>query len=76
MAILAFHDTDTKFHFGFNNCHPVRLRKLLGNLKASEYRLTSIGEYLRHSDEKKSVGLSFDDGFESFYRFALPLLMV
>lgn len=75
MAILAFHDTDTKFHFGLNNYHPARLKKLLSNLKASGYRLTSLDEYSRRPDEKTLVGLSFDDGFESFYRFALPLLM-
>ncbi|UCD94103.1 MAG: polysaccharide deacetylase family protein [Candidatus Zixiibacteriota bacterium] len=74
MAILAFHDTDTRFHFGLNNYHPARLKRLLSNLKASGYRPVSLDNYISRPDEKTLVGLSFDDGFESFYRFALPLL--
>jgi peptidoglycan/xylan/chitin deacetylase (PgdA/CDA1 family) len=75
MAVLAFHDTDTKFHFSLNNYHPARLKRLLSNLKDAGYCPVSLDRYLRQPDNAVLVGLSFDDGFESFYRLAMPPLI-
>ncbi|MEW5925041.1 MAG: polysaccharide deacetylase family protein [Candidatus Zixiibacteriota bacterium] len=74
MAILTFHNTDTSRQIGFNNYHPNRLRRILEGLLEAGYELLSMDEYLGNRDNRKNICLSFDDGYESFFNYAFPVL--
>ncbi|HDL03558.1 MAG TPA: polysaccharide deacetylase family protein [candidate division Zixibacteria bacterium] len=74
MAVLAFHNTDTRRQIGFNNYHPDRLKKILNNLIDRGYTFSPPEEYLKNRRDVKRLCLTFDDGYEAFYKYAFPLL--
>ncbi|UCD16954.1 MAG: polysaccharide deacetylase family protein [Candidatus Zixiibacteriota bacterium] len=75
MAIFAFHKTDQSFSIGFNNYKPARLRKLLASLIQSQHQFISLDAYLdAPATDRGLIALTFDDGYESFFRHAFPLL--
>lgn len=58
---------------------PERFRKHLQTLKDNYYQVISIEDYVRFVKEDKpvppnAVVITFDDGYESFYTYAYPLL--
>jgi peptidoglycan/xylan/chitin deacetylase (PgdA/CDA1 family) len=55
---------------------PVKFSELLERLAAGGFSLTTVSgvQQLSPSDRGKAIVMCFDDGFESFYRLALPLL--
>ena len=74
MPILAFHKIENNFNIGLNNYSPGRFNKLLRYLKNAEFKFVSLQEYLSLSGDDKIISLTFDDGYESFYDNALPIL--
>ncbi|RKX27877.1 MAG: hypothetical protein DRP46_09465, partial [Candidatus Zixiibacteriota bacterium] len=62
MAVLAFHNTDTRRQIGFNNYHPDRLKKILNNLIDRGYTFSPPEEYLKNRRDVKRLCLTFDDG--------------
>lgn len=74
MAILTFHNTDIRRQPGFNNYNPNRLRNILEGLLEAGYEFSTMDEYLKNRDDKNNICLSFDDGYESFYKYAYPIL--
>lgn len=74
MAVLAFHNTDPGIISGLNNYRPNRFKKLLLILKQSGYAFLSLDDYLRSEDRRDKISLTFDDGLESFYNHAFPIL--
>ncbi|HUI92661.1 MAG TPA: polysaccharide deacetylase family protein [Chitinivibrionales bacterium] len=55
---------------------PKKFTALLDRLAGNGFILVTLGEALRRPDpdRPKAAVMCFDDGFESFYRFALPQL--
>lgn len=55
---------------------PVKFADLLERISTSGFFLTTVGgvQQLPPADRGKAMIMCFDDGFESFYRLALPLL--
>lgn len=74
MAVLAFHNTDPRIISGLNNFHPDRLRNSLIYLKQKGWRFPALDEYLKTENRSDEIVLTFDDGLESFYTHAFPIL--
>ena len=74
MAILAFHKTEPGLSLGINNCKPQRFSALLQSLKALDYQFHTLPNFLEKYDTGEIVSLTFDDGFESFYLNAYPII--
>jgi len=74
MAILTFHNTDINRQIGLNNYHPERLRCILENLKKAGFEFVPPDEYLKDMDNQNKICLTFDDGYDSFYKYAFPIL--
>ncbi|MGC8594124.1 MAG: polysaccharide deacetylase family protein [Candidatus Kryptoniota bacterium] len=66
MVYLAYHKVDTKFEFGMTTTKPDKFRKhICGLIKAG----FSFKDLLSNS-----VKLTFDDGYECFYKNVVPVL--
>ncbi len=72
MTILAYHKVDDRFELGLTNVRPKMFTKQIQSLKDSGVRL------LKTLDEASSNGhdvyLTFDDGYDCFYRNVAPAL--
>jgi len=73
MAILAFHEADYRFIPGITNYHPRRFRRILLSLMQAGYKIVSLADYIAGPAENH-VSITFDDGYESFYKNVLPIL--
>lgn len=69
-AVLMYHSVGEPGNYG--NVSTARFRKTLAYL-TDAYDIIDLPEVLSHDFEKK-VALTFDDGWENFYRHALPIL--
>ncbi len=74
MPILAFHSIDKQFSLGLNNYNPKRFRNLLIALNAAGFNFISLSDYIASSDKGNSVVITFDDGYDSIYINAAPIL--
>ncbi len=74
MTILAFHNTGRYFSPGLNNYSPRRLEALINGLINRGYEFVSLVDYLNSSENNGRISITFDDGYDSFYEFARPIL--
>ncbi len=70
-TVLAYHKVDDRFELGFTNVPPKSFRKQLTAVAAQGYRIMCDLEPARSG---KSVCLTFDDGYDCFYRNVVPTL--
>jgi len=75
MAVLAFHKIEPSLTVGINNYNPRRLEKLLVTLKETGYCFLDMEQYLAADVHDRAIAtVTFDDGYESFYTRAFPIL--
>ena len=74
MTILAFHNTGRSFSPGLNNYSPGRLERLLTGLIDAGYEFVSLTDCFKSSENNRRISITFDDGYDSFYEFAWPIL--
>ncbi|MBN2226726.1 MAG: polysaccharide deacetylase family protein [candidate division Zixibacteria bacterium] len=75
MAVLAFHKIEPSLTIGINNYHPKRFEGLLSNFITAGYRFIDLDSYLeREYHKEKTAVITFDDGYESFFTTAFPIL--
>ncbi len=68
--ILAFHDIGKSSPFSVNCLSLESFRRLIEFIAENGY----IGKSLSQCTDDNDLALTFDDGFESFYKFAYPIL--
>ncbi len=74
---LLFHALSEKREPHFSYYSPVKFAALLGTLVENNRTFSTVSEAVRgclDRDAQTTIVLTFDDGFESFYTRALPLL--
>ncbi len=74
MPILAFHNCSPGLLNGLNNYTPDRLEDLLNIIIANDYKLIALSDYIDAGQKDNHVVLTFDDGYESFYKYLYPIL--
>ena len=62
--IFTYHNISSKFHFGLNYVHPELFRK----------HVEFIAKLNSSTELNKGIILAFDDGYESVYRNAFPIM--
>jgi peptidoglycan/xylan/chitin deacetylase (PgdA/CDA1 family) len=74
--VLAYHLVDRRMDAGIAWIPPGRFERQIEWLAESGYRSLSISEYLRHDNRSggKHVAITFDDGYKSLGKYALPVL--
>ncbi|MBI4550977.1 MAG: polysaccharide deacetylase family protein [Candidatus Latescibacteria bacterium] len=77
--ILVYHKVDPRFEYGITRLTPRQFARHLGWLVARGYTTVHLADVLASVSAHRplpprSVVLAFDDGFESVYRHAYPLL--
>ena len=77
VPILTFHKVDTDFELGVTRITPGQFRRILHFLKKNGYQTISLDQL---SDQtfslpEKPVVLTFDDAYDSIYRYAAPLML-
>ena len=76
---LVYHKIDPRFEYSITRITPSRFARHLDRLVELGYttvRLSDVVETVRQGNPMpdRAVALAFDDGFESVYKYALPLL--
>lgn len=74
MTVLAFHNSERRIIAGMNNFHPDRFSRLIVALRSHGYTFSNVDDYIDTNDRGKLICLTFDDGFEAFYKNILPIL--
>ncbi len=79
IPVFVYHKVDPRFEFSISRISPRRFESHLDWLCREGYRtitITEASQMVRNGDPlpEKTVALVFDDGFDSVYRYAWPLL--
>jgi peptidoglycan/xylan/chitin deacetylase (PgdA/CDA1 family) len=72
MAVLVFHKVDRKFEIGFTNVKPRRFFQQISGLLYHGIEIVDSPEEAMHNNRK--VFLTFDDGYDCFYKNVVPFL--
>lgn len=73
MAILAYHKVDNKFELGLTNVRPGMFARQISMLKENGIELSALPE--KAAAGRDAVYLTFDDGYDCFYRNVVPVLI-
>lgn len=72
MTVLAYHKVDDRFELGVTIVKPEMFFRQISGLKERGYKISSSKTPLEPDGE--SVRLTFDDGYDCFYRNVAPFL--
>jgi len=72
--VLAYHKVDERMEWGITRSTPGQFRRHIAAIVDAGYRLVTLGEWFDHQQDESLVALTFDDGYESVYQHALPIL--
>lgn len=79
IPILVYHKVDPRFDYGITRLPPDRFARHLDWLLEQGYATIHLADVLAHVRAHRplparTIVLAFDDGFESIYQYAYPLL--
>jgi len=74
MGILVYHMVDPRFSLGVTRIKPRRFFEHIHTLLDAGFQFLTISDYLSAPTSEKKVALTFDDGYESVFQHAFPVL--
>jgi peptidoglycan/xylan/chitin deacetylase (PgdA/CDA1 family) len=74
IPILNYHKIDQRFEWGLNTVKPVRFRQQMQLLKDGGFTPVNFHRVESGALPEKPIIITFDDGYESVYDSALPVL--
>ena len=76
MSILAYHIIDSKFTWGVTRVTPHLFSRQIDLLIAAGKQFVTISDYVlfNESDRLNKIAITFDDGYESVFTHAFPIL--
>jgi biofilm PGA synthesis lipoprotein PgaB len=76
VPILTFHKIDPSFEYGVTRNTPKQFNQILHFLKKTGYQTISLAQLCDDAFAlpEKPIVLTFDDAYDSIYRYAAPLL--
>ncbi len=75
MPILAYHMVEPRFDLSVTRVKPPQFRRQIERALTAGYHFVTLGAYLASpSRDEKRVALTFDDGYDSVYDHAWPVL--
>ena len=76
MPVLTFHKVDPAFEWGATRLSPERFRRILFHLKDHGFTGATLAKVLdSNSASSRSLALTFDDGYQSLWTFARPVML-
>ncbi len=75
VSILAYHMVDSRFDWGVTRVTPGQFRKQIEFALNNDFQFFILTEYINNpGTNQKRVAITFDDGYESVYKYAFPIL--
>jgi peptidoglycan/xylan/chitin deacetylase (PgdA/CDA1 family) len=77
MPVLTFHKVDPAFEWGATRLSPARFSRILFYLKERGFTGAPLAKVLASAStaSSNSLALTFDDGYESLWTFARPVML-
>jgi peptidoglycan/xylan/chitin deacetylase (PgdA/CDA1 family) len=72
--ILSYHKVTDKFEWGITRVTPRSFKEQVSFLKEEGFSITDLDEIEKNRDNSKLVAFTFDDGYQSVYQNAFPVL--
>ncbi|MBN2000048.1 polysaccharide deacetylase family protein [candidate division KSB1 bacterium] len=74
MSILAYHMVTPRFVWGATRVTPGQFFKHIDAARRLGFRFLTLSDYLACSETSQCLAVTFDDGYESVYQYARPVL--
>jgi len=72
--VLVYHKVDSRFEWGITRVTPAQFEQQVSTLSKAGYSLVTLSDWFDNPYDEKTVAITFDDGYESVYHNALPVL--
>lgn len=74
IPIITYHKICRQKEFGINVIDPIQFKKQMRFLHANNYRPITFKNVLMNHIPSKPIIITFDDGYQSVFQYALPIL--
>ena len=74
MCILAYHMVDPRHYFGATRVTASAFEKQIRMIQELGMPVQTLHDYLDSMPNKRGIALTFDDGFQSVFQYAFPVL--
>ncbi len=74
IPIITYHKICRQKEFGINVIDPIQFKKQMRFLHANNYRPITFKNVLTNNIPSKPIIITFDDGYQSVFQYALPIL--
>ncbi|MCX7835206.1 MAG: polysaccharide deacetylase family protein [bacterium] len=71
---LTYHKVDTRWEIGITNVFPKQFLRQMSLLNNLQFSVDTISNTLQNTESKYKLALSFDDGYQSIFQNAFPIL--
>ncbi|MCF7796472.1 MAG: polysaccharide deacetylase family protein [Lentisphaeria bacterium] len=71
---LVYHKVSDEFEWGLTTVSPSAFQRQIADLQEQEFTFKRVMDISRRNAEQRDIAITFDDGYESVYTKAFPIL--